>query len=165
MKSIHFLYCLLAATPLALDGCSSAGGVAWGEEAGGGASQMAAAGAANGETVRTGSISTALINGTVAIIGQHEATLRQRQVAEKRGRAWTAHSLASSQPAHRKRYIAVDTESDSRTSPQAQKSVMIFDTEAQQVVGKNVYDVQSPPALGAIARFETYSAQYVGPGF
>jgi len=41
---------------------------------------------------------------------------------------------------------------------------MIFDTEAQQVVGKNVYDVQTPPPLGAVARFETYSAQYVGRG-
>jgi hypothetical protein len=125
---------------------------------------MAEAGAASGETVRTGSVSTPLINGAVAIVEDHEATLRQRQVVEKRGRAWTARRLAAPAPAKRKRYIAIDTEADSRTSPQAQKSVMIFDTEAQQVVGKNVYDVQSPPPVGAIARFETYSAQYVGPG-
>jgi len=127
---------------------------------------MAEAGAANGATVRTGSVSTELIRGTVAIIAHHEATVRQRQIAEKRGRAWTAHRVASSQPSHiaRHRYIAIDTEPDSRTLPQARKSVMIFDTDAQQVVGKNVYDVQSPPPVGAIARFETYSAQYVGPG-
>lgn len=178
MKSIHLpirlLYGLLALAPLALGGCSGSGEVAWGEEAGGGASQMAQAGAASGATVRTGSISTTLINGAVAIIAQHEATERQRQLAAKRGRAWTVHRLTSSrspqpsqakQSKHPDRYIAVDTESDSRTSPQAQKSVMIFDTQAQQVVGKNVYDVQSPPPVGAIARFETYSAQYVGPGF
>ena len=175
MKSIHLpirlLYGLLALAPLALGGCSGSGDVAWGEEAGGGASQMAQAGAASGATVRTGSISTSLINGAVAIIARHEATERQRQLAEKRGRAWTAHRLTSSrssQPSQSKRhdrYIAIDTQSDSRTSPQARKSVMIFDTQAQQVVGKNVYDVQSPPPVGAIARFETYSAQYVGPGF
>jgi hypothetical protein len=173
VKSIHLpirlLYGLLALAPLALGGCSGTGDLAWGEQAGGGASQMAQAGAASGATIRTGSISTALINGTVAIIAQHQATGRQRQIAQKHGRAWTAHRLASSpstpskQPGHR--YIAVDTASDSRTSPQARKSVMIFDTQAQQVVGKNVYDVQSPPPVGAIARFETYSAQYVGPGF
>ena len=58
----------------------------------------------------------------------------------------------------------MDTARDSRTSPQAQKSVIIFDTEAQQVVGKNVYDVQSPPAVESVARFETYSAEYVGSG-
>jgi len=178
----RLLYPLLAATPLILGGCSGTGGVSWGEEAGGGGAQMAnAAGAASGETVRTGSISTQLINGTVAIIAEHEATERQREVAAARGRAWMARQQASAQrqastqqqasaqpasahPAVRKRYIAVDTERDSRTAPQAQKSVMIFDTEAEQVVGKNVYDVQSPPPVGTVARFETYSAQYVGPG-
>ena len=174
MKFPHLFYCLLAGAPLLLGGCS--GGVTWGEEAGGGGSQMAEAGAASGETVRTGSVSTGLINGAVAIIAMHEATIEQRQLAEKRGRGWTARQVAASKTAQagqpirpvrprlHKRYIAVDTDSDSRTSPQAQKSVMIFDTEAQQVVGKNVYDVQSPPPLGAVARFETYSAQYVGPG-
>jgi hypothetical protein len=159
VKSIHLLYCLLAATPLAISGCSS-GGVSWGEEAGGGGGQMAnGAAGASGETVRTGSISSPLINGTIAIIGEHEATMRQREVAAQRGRAWTARQSAA--PRH---YIAIDTEPDGRTAPQAEKSVMIFDTQAQQVVGKNVYDVQSPPPVGAIARFETYSAQYVGPG-
>jgi hypothetical protein len=132
---------------------------------------MAEAGAASGATVRTGSVSTAFINATVAIIAHHEATLRQRQVAEERGRAWTAHRAGPAQLAiagHAKRharYIAVDTAPDSRTPAQARKSVMIFDTEADQVVGKNVYEIQSPPPEGAIARFETYSAQYIGPGY
>lgn len=175
VKSTYLLSFLLAAIPFALGGCSSSGGVSWGEEAGGGGAQMAQAGAANGGTVRTGSIATPLINGAVYIIAVHEATARQLQIARERGRAWTARNLASAQPAHakekaekkparHKRYIAVDTEPDSRTSPKAQQSVMIFDTEAQQVVGKNVYDVQTPPPLGAVARFETYSAQYVGRG-
>jgi len=137
--------------------------MAWGEQAGGGATQMAQAGAANGATLRTGTISGPLINATVAIIAQHEASLKQRQIATARGRAWSARA-ASAQPALHKRYIAVDTEPDSKSSPQAQKTVMIFDTQAQQVVGKNVYDVQTTPPIGAVARFETYSAQYVGPG-
>jgi hypothetical protein len=120
----------------------------------------AGASAASGETVRTGSISTGIIGGTAAIVTEHEASAPQRHLAEKRGRAWTAHHVTGSP----RRYIAIDTERDSRTAPQARKSVMIFDTQAQQVVGGNVYDVQSPPPVGAIARFETYSAQYVGPG-
>jgi len=168
VKPIHLHCSLLAAGSLLLGGCSNSDDVKWGEQAGGGGAQMANSAAASGETVRTGSISTRLIAGTVAIIEEHEATARQRQVAAQRGRAWTARRLASPQsaPARRHaRYIAVDTEPDARTSPQAQKSVMIFDTGAQQVVGKNVYDVETPPAVGEIARFETYSAQYVGPGF
>lgn len=160
MKTIHFIYGLLACAPLGLAGCSGTGGVAWGEDAGGGGGPMATgAAAASGETVRTGSISTRLISGTVAIIAEHEATERQRRVAAERGHAWSARTST-----RHGRYIAVDTERDRRTSPQAQKSVMIFDTEAQQVVGKNVYDVQSPPPAGEIARFQTYSALYVGPG-
>jgi hypothetical protein len=166
---VHLLYPLLAATPLVLGGCSGAGGVSWGEEAGGGGAPMANnPAAASGATVRTGAIAPEIIGGAVAIIAEHEATERQRQVAAEHGRAWVARRVASSKmrkAVRKHRYIAVDTESDSRTSPQARKSVMIFDTEAQQVVGKNVYDVQSPPPVGAVARFETYSAQYVGPGF
>jgi hypothetical protein len=168
VKSIHLLYCLLAACPFILGGCSSAGDIAWGEEAGGGGSPIATgAGAASGETVRTGSISTRLISGTVAVIARRQATERQRALATQRGRAWVARRPALTYTAHlgqHARYIAIDTERDSRTSPRAQQTVMLFDTEAQQVVGKNVYDVQTPPAVGSIARFETYSAQYVGPG-
>lgn len=166
MKPIPLLSLLFAAAPLILDGCSSPGGIAWGEEAGGGGGQMAEAGVANGETLRTGSISTEMSSGTVAIISEHEATVRQRQVAAERGRAWVARvaSHRGGRAGRHGRYIAVDTEADRRTPPQAQKSVMIFDTEAQQVVGKNVYDLENPPQVGAVSRFETYAAQYVGPG-
>jgi len=62
------------------------------------------------------------------------------------------------------RYIAVDTEKDEHTAPQAKKSVMIWDTQSQEVVGNNVYDVKSPPPVGATAKFDTYSAEYVGSG-
>ena len=60
--------------------------------------------------------------------------------------------------------IAVDTVKDERTTPQAKKAVMIWDTQAETLVGNNVYDVQAPPPLGAAAKFDTYSAEYVGSG-
>ncbi len=60
------------------------------------------------------------------------------------------------------RYIAVDTEADARSK--GAKSVMIWDTQSQQIVGNDVYDVQAVPRVGTIARFETYSAKYVGSG-
>jgi hypothetical protein len=174
VKKTHLLNCiiytLLTAIPLVLSGCS---GATFGEEAGGGGAAMAnGAAAASGETVRTGSISSTIIQGTVTIIAEHVATQEQRKVAVERAHIYIAHeharAVASVAAGHKApphhRYIAVDTEPDSRTAPQAKKSVMIFDTEAQQVVGNNVYDVQSPPPVGATARFETYSAQYVGPG-
>ncbi len=62
------------------------------------------------------------------------------------------------------RYIAVDTSKDERTVPQAEKSVVIFDTETQEIVGNNVYDVKSTPPVGGTAKFETYTAEYVGNG-
>lgn len=62
------------------------------------------------------------------------------------------------------RYIAVDTPKDKRSAPGTKKDVMIWDTESETLVGNNVYDVQSPPAVGATAKFDTYSAQYVGNG-
>jgi hypothetical protein len=152
--------------PLALAGCANSGGMAWGEQAGGGASQMAQAGAASGATVRTGSISADLASATGVIIAEHPATPHQVKVAQQRGRAWIKHAGTTTAAAapHRHRYIAIDTEPDGNTSPAAKKTVMIFDTQAQQVVGGNVYDVQTAPPVGSVARFETYSAQYVGPG-
>ena len=125
---------------------------------------MANSAAAGGANIRTGTISSEMIGATVAIIEKHEASAKQRAVAVERGRAWSARHVTRAEPVHHKRYIAVDTQIDSRTSPKAERSVMIFDTEAEKVVGKNVYDVQTPPPVGSMARFETYSAQYVGPG-
>jgi hypothetical protein len=62
------------------------------------------------------------------------------------------------------RYIAVDTVKDERTSPQAARAVMIFDTQTQEIVGNDVYDVRSTPPVGGTARFETFTAEYVGSG-
>ena len=62
------------------------------------------------------------------------------------------------------RYIAVDTEKDARTSANAKKNVMIWDVESEQIVGNNVYDVESTPPVGQTAKFETYAAEYVGTG-
>jgi hypothetical protein len=44
------------------------------------------------------------------------------------------------------------------------KSLMIFDTQTDQVVGNRVYDVKTEPKTGQVSKFETYSAEYVGTG-
>jgi hypothetical protein len=36
---------------------------------------------------------------------------------------------------------------------------MIWDTQSQEVVGNNVYDVRRPPPVGSTAKFDTYSAE------
>ena len=41
---------------------------------------------------------------------------------------------------------------------------MIWDTQTESVAGNNVYDVQSTPSVGSTAKFDTYSAEYVGAG-
>ena len=41
---------------------------------------------------------------------------------------------------------------------------MIYDTQSEEFVGNNVYDVQSTPRVGSTAKFDTYSAEYVGTG-
>jgi hypothetical protein len=62
------------------------------------------------------------------------------------------------------RYVAVDTVTDKRSAPGTKKDVMIWDTQSETLVGNSVYDVQNVPTLGSTAKFETYSAQYVGDG-
>lgn len=146
----------------------------------------------------------------VVILATHDATARQRQVAQQNGRRAAArlharHASEETAPPQRRkprpkksvpvasapglkreadpaperepgpaprpkpqkklpRYIAVDTERDANTSPKARKAVMIWDTQSETLVVNSVYDVQSPPPVGSAARFETYSAEYVGSG-
>jgi hypothetical protein len=136
-----------------------------------------AAGASGAESFAIGAATGAIVGITTYIIAKHQATERQRRIAEQRARVYQGKLVAQRQrdDAARKsgkkvaakkqpRYIAVDTEKNEKTSPKAKKAVMIWDTQSETVVGNNVYDVQSPPAVGSTAKFETYSAEYVGSG-
>jgi len=131
-------------------------GTASGVAAGGIAS---AAGASSGEAAAIGLATGAVVGATAYIIAKHQATERQRRIAQERAARAYAHRKS-----HKARYIAVDTEKDEHTAKGAKKSVMIWDTQSQEVVGNNVYDVKSPPAVGSTAKFDTYSAEYVGSG-
>jgi len=62
------------------------------------------------------------------------------------------------------RYLAVETVKDKRTSPQVKKVIMIWDTHSESLVSNDLYDVKTPPPAGTVAKFETYSAEYVGAG-
>ncbi len=41
---------------------------------------------------------------------------------------------------------------------------MIYDTQSNQIVGNNVYDLKSTPKVGQTSKFDTYTAEYVGTG-
>lgn len=138
----------------------------------------------------------------VQVVAIHEATKRQRQVAEERARATyrKMKAKANGKPG-KARYLAVVTEKepeqekvvqqrvaktaktttkvatavpkDTTTTPKAPapikkvtktKSIMIWDTQSESIVGNNVYDVEITPPVGTVARFETYSAEYIGSG-
>ena len=104
---------------------------------------------------------------TVYIIAKRKASERQRKIAEERARAFQRKLSTEKKATMKKkkvRYIAVDTVKDERTSPKAKKNVMIWDVEREQIVGNNVYDVESTPSVGQTAKFETYAAEYVGTG-
>ena len=163
---------LVAAASLLTAGCSNLTpsqnaamfGAAGGALAGGIGS---AAGMNTGQAIATGLAAGAAISAVTYVIAKHQATERQRQIAQQRARLAYARisTKRKSEPtAHKTRYIAVDTEKDEHTSPQAKKSVMIWDTQSQEVVGNDVYDLKSVPPVGSTAKFETYSAEYVGSG-
>lgn len=114
-----------------------------------------------------GSSSAAIAGLIVYIIEKHEASERQKEIAQERARRAYAN-MSTKRKANLKtkkvRYIAVDTVKNEKTSPEAKKSVMVWDTESQKVAGRDVYDVKSPPKVGATAKFDKYSAEYVGSG-
>ncbi len=103
------------------------------------------------------------------IISKHQATERQRKIAEQRARLYLARQekqqaeqQASAKKTKKPRYIAVQTEKTEQN--QGKAAVMVFDTQTNEVVGNNVYDMKSTPQVGQTAKFDTYSAQYVGTG-
>src|SRR5437764_8796990 len=112
-------------------------------------------------------VTAAVIAATIYFIARYEATEHQRQVAEMRARQSYARMPEGRKTAMKKkkvRYIAVDTEKGQKTSPKAKKTVMIYDTQTQKVASNTAYDVEKPPAVGATAKIDNYSAEYVGSG-
>jgi hypothetical protein len=178
---------LITAAALATSGCAELtpaenAGV-FGSISGVAAGSIArAAGMSTAESIATGAAVGAVVAVTTYVIAKHQASVRQRKIAEDRARAAYARIQAQRREQERRaqktaqstgrkpqvkkvpRYIAVDTVKDERTSPKAKKAVMIWDTQSQEIVGNNVYDVESTPAVGSTAKFETYSAEYVGAG-
>ncbi|MBV9488205.1 MAG: hypothetical protein JO069_00580 [Verrucomicrobia bacterium] len=160
--------CAVLAASVLLTGCedmspTTAGvlsGLAGGALAGGIAK---AAGASNSTAIAAGMAAGAAIGAAVYIIAKHQATERQRRVAEERARlAYERMSAERKARVRKRRYIAVSTVRESNAV--GQKSVMVFDTQNQQVVGNNVYDVKNAPRDGQVSKFDTYTAEYVGSG-
>src|SRR6266571_5270597 len=133
--------CLLAAASIATTGCEN---LSPGENAGlfgslGGAAAggiARASGASTGEAIATGVAAGAVIGAVTYIIAKHEATERQRRIAEQRARRTYAQMSAQRKAnlkAKKVRYIAVDTEKDEHTSADAKKTVMVWDTQTETV--------------------------------
>ena len=129
---------------------------------------LAAAGVDPAITIPVTAGAVAVTAVTAYIISKNQATERQRKIAEQRARLYMARreKQLASQPAAKKakpaRFIAVQTER--AETAQGKASVMVFDTQTREVVGNNVYDLKSAPQVGQTAKFDTYSAQYVGTG-
>jgi hypothetical protein len=125
-----------------------------------------AAGASTAESIAIGAATGAVVAFTAYVISKHQATERQRRIAEQRARVYYGHLAPEKKVALQKkhRYIAVDTERSEQAPAKAKKSVMIWDTQNESIVGNNVYDVQSTPSAGSTAKIDTYNAEYVGTG-
>jgi type II secretory pathway pseudopilin PulG len=122
-------------------------------------------GCSRGDIMEAISISSAIAGAAavIAIVAVHQATERQRRAArEQAGFAQQMIEQHGTRGLKSSRYIAVATlrEPDSEGA----KSLMIFDTQTEQVVGNRVYDVKTEPKAGQFCKFETYSAEYVGTG-
>lgn len=113
----------------------------------------------------------AVAAGAVAyVISKQQATERQRKIAEQRARLYMAEQkqqqaaaqAASAAKKKKSRYIAVKTVKEQNNAGKEQ--VMIFDTQSNEVVGNEVYDLKSTPKVGQSSKFDTYTAEYVGTG-
>lgn len=94
----------------------------------------------------------------IKILATYPASESQAAIAEERARS-AQRELGAEVTS---RYLAVETESDTRM--QGAAAVMLWDTQTEEIVGNNVYDVEAPPPPGEVAMWDTISAQYVGIG-
>jgi HAMP domain-containing protein len=120
----------------------------------------------NSNTAQT-IVTAAVVATVIYFVAKHEATERQRQVAEARARQSYGRMSAqrkANMKAKKVRYIAVDTEKGQKTSPKAKKTVMIYDTQTQKIASNSAYDVEKAPSVGSTAKIDSYSAEYVGSG-
>jgi len=188
---------LVAALSLATTGCES---LTPGENAGVvGTVVGSAAGIAMGAAGVPGYITApvsigagALAGAATYVIAKHQATERQRKIAEQRARLYYAeleaerereeaaeraaaqrraentNSAPKPKPKKKKkedeapRYIAVDTVKEESST--GKKAVMIYDTQTEKLVGNDVYDLEKSPKVGETTKLDTYTAQYVGTG-
>lgn len=110
--------------------------------------------------------------GAAYVISKQQATARQRQIAKANAQAavakWEAsrarQTASARKPAAKKpRFIAVDTEKTNET-PKGSAPVMVYDTQSNQIVGNNVYNLGQKPKVGSNTSYDTMTAQYVGTG-
>lgn len=128
---------------------------------------LAAAGVDPAITIPVTAGAAVLAAGSAYVIAKHQATERQRKIAEQRARLYLARleeqkaQERAAAKAKKPRYIAVKTEKSKDTEGEP---VMVFDTHSNQIVGNNVYDLKETPQMGQTAKLDTYSVQYVGTG-
>lgn len=134
---------------------------------------LAAAGVDPAITIPVTAGAVAVAGVSAYVIAKHQASERQRKIAEQRARVYLAEqaqkqkeqeAAAAAAKAKQKkpRYIAVQTVKEDTN--QGKSQVMIFDTQSNELVGNNVYDLKSSPKVGQTTKFDTYSAEYVGTG-
>ena len=96
---------------------------------------------------------------------RHTATKLQRETAEQNAKAYVAQLAPEKKLALKKKkvqYLAVPTVRSKETSPEAKEVLMIWDVPREKLVGKNVYELTTTPAIGKLASYDNLVAEYVG---
>jgi len=126
-----------------------------------------AAGMKPGAAIATGAAAGAIIAVTAYVISKHQATERQRQIAEERAEEAFARMPArqkDSMARKKVRYVAVATEKSPNASPKTKQSVMIVDAQSKKVVDNEVYDVENSLPADETVKIEDKTVEYVGTG-
>ncbi len=85
-------------------------------------------------------------------VAKYRASVQQRAVVSKKGRK-------TAEKATKSRYIALPTAQDARRKGPV--SVMLWDTQSQEVVGNNIYDLNVVPKRDAEVKLDGTTAVFV----
>jgi hypothetical protein len=98
---------------------------------------------------------------------RHTATELQRRVAAQNAKTYYAHLGPGKKNELKKkniRYLAVPTVRSKQTSPKAKEVLMVWDIPRESLVGQNVYELNTAPAVGEVASYDKVRAEYIGKG-
>ena len=102
---------------------------------------------------------------TQTMLGRHTATEYQRRIAEQNAKVFFKQLTPAKRAVLREKHVRtvlIPTVRSQQTSPKAKAVMMRFSMQEETLVDAEVYEFQTQPPAGTVARYTGSDPEYVG---